>query len=254
MDDFKSVLRTPTAAGLLGSSFGFAVGYPFDVIKSFSQLEQTPSMIQSIKIIYNRFGFMGFYNGILTPLLCISAVKGTLFATYDFVLTSPIGSSIPDDGLYKYIKMAIAGSFGAVTSSFINSPVELIKLSYQRGVPFFSNFKFADIKTTLLKGLPETILRETPFYMTYFPLYNYCKDNNIPFAGGIAGTIPWIIIYPLDVIKTYKQNPINNNIPFTQFYAKYGKRTLINGLFPTILRAFPTHLATWIAYEQLIQI
>ena len=250
-DDLKAVFKTPTAAGLIGSSFGFAVGYPFDVIKSFSQLEQTRNMFNSVTIIYERFGLRGFYNGILTPLICRSAVKGTLFATYDYVLNiSAIKSEAKNS---NYLMMSIAGGAGAVTSSFINSPVELIKLSYQRGVPFFSNFKWNHLSTLLLKGLPETIIREVPFYMIYFPLYNYCKDHSISFAGGIAGTIPWIIIYPLDVIKTYKQNPINNNIPFITFYKQNGKRTLINGLFPTILRAFPTHLATWIAYEYLMK-
>jgi len=245
-------LQEPAVAGMIGSSVGFMVGYPFDVIKSYSQLEQTKNMFGSAQLIKQRYGFMGFYNGMMTPLLCRSAVKGALFGVHAGCMNSAIFKRFPDrEGSKPYTKMAIAGGIAACISSIINSPVELIKLSYQRGVPFWRNFRTPGFGKGLFLGLPETIYRDGPFFMLYFPLYYWLKENDVPFAGGIAGSIPWILTYPMDVLKTHTQNPDLNHLSFKEFYKLHGFRSLSNGLFPCIARAFPTHYTAWVVIDFL---
>jgi solute carrier family 25 (mitochondrial carnitine/acylcarnitine transporter), member 20/29 len=244
-------LQEPAVAGMIGSSVGFIVGYPFDVMKSYSQLEQTKNMFHSAKLINERFGFKGFYNGIMTPLLCRSAVKGSLFGVQAACMNSSLFSKIQDRGSANYAKMAVAGFVGACVSSLINSPVELIKLSYQRGVPFWHNFGAPGFFRGLFLGLPETIYRDGPFFALYFPLYYWLKEKDVPFAGGIAGSIPWILTFPMDVVKTHKQNPDMNHLSFREFYKLHGFRSLSNGLVPCIARAFPTHYTAWVVIDFL---
>lgn len=242
-------LQEPAVAGMIGSSVGFIVGYPFDVMKSFSQLEQTKNMIGSGRIINSRYGLKGFYNGMMTPLLCRSAVKGVLFGVHAGCMNSRLFAKVSSStsSTSNYMKMSVAGGFAAAVSSIINSPVELIKLSYQRGVPFFEahNPRDAGFIRGMFLGLPETIYRDAPFFMLYFPLYYWLKKQDVPFAGGIAGSIPWVLTYPMDVVKTLKQNPELNHLSFREFYKIHGFRTLSNGLMPCIARAFPTHCTAW---------
>jgi solute carrier family 25 carnitine/acylcarnitine transporter 20/29 len=245
-DRLKSTLQSPFISGLIAGTCGTVVAYPFDVVKTFSQLQQTPSMITSFRSIWKASGVTGFYRGMLSPLIFRSSVKGILFASYEFVYKGQFNVM---STWSPYSKMAVCGLFAGITSSLVCSPMELIKISNQQQTPF-RNILLAEGPRALLKGLPQTIARESPYYAIYFPLYQICKENQIPFAGGIAGTIPWILTYPLDVIKTHRQDP-KQTLSLATFYQKYGVKGFYNGLLPTILRAFPTHFVTWKVYDWL---
>ncbi len=239
-------VQSPFVAGILAGSCGTIVAYPFDVIKTYSQLHQHPHMIDNIKVIYQHQGWTGFYRGLWSPLVFRSSVKGLLFATYERLYRSHQLQSIPN----SYLKMGGVGIFAGITSSVLCSPMELIKISNQQGLTFRHRLKTEGWKI-IGRGLPETIIRESPYYAMYFPLYHYCIDHQIPLAGGIAGTVPWIVTYPLDVIKTLKQSQTPSN-SIIIFWHQYGLRGFYNGLLPTILRAFPTHYITWKVYGWLI--
>lgn len=232
-------------AGLIAGSCGTLISYPFDVIKTFCQTDQKPKMIDTCKLIYNKFGYSGFFKGLMSPLTCRSLIKGVLFYSYESV-----GKFINIEN--KYLKQSVSGLFASFPASLIASPVELIKISNQKGVKF-TNTLIKEGPMCLFKGLSNTIYREVPYNMIYFPLYDYCKDNKIPFAGGVAGTIPWIITYPIDVIKTRKQSPGDSlkYITVRELWSKGGMRAFYNGLTPTIFRAFPTHLITLHVYDYL---
>lgn len=63
----------------------------------------------------------------------------------------------------------------------------------------------------MFKGLPTTMIRETPSYGAYFASYEiFCKmvpggiDPNKPsfgllIAGGFAGIVGWLTTYPLGI-------------------------------------------------------
>jgi hypothetical protein len=175
--------------------------------------------------------------------------------------------------------MSIAGFISSFPASVLYCPFEIAKLYAQRGSKFYdfnwgkpprtptggSPFKpliyvqkkgghgrtlnlNPNIYKLLTMGLKETVIREVPFNIIYFPLYHLFKQNDIPLAGGFAGTLSWILIYPLDVIKTLKQIP-DKNISVSFLWKHYGIKGFYNGIFPTILRAFPTHLVTLQVYE-----
>ncbi len=245
-DQLKLALHSTFISGLVAGTCGTLVAYPFDVVKTFSQLQQTPSMITSFRSIWSASGVTGFYRGMLSPLIFRSSVKGLLFASYELVYKDQFHVM---STWSPYSKMAMSGLIAGIASSLVCSPMELIKISNQQLTPFRTTL-LSEGPRALLKGLPQTILRESPYYTIYFPLYHFCRENQVPFAGGIAGTIPWILTYPLDVIKTHRQDP-KQKLSLPAFYQKYGVKGFYNGLLPTILRAFPTHFVTWKVYDWL---
>ncbi|KAJ3276751.1 hypothetical protein HDV01_002804 [Terramyces sp. JEL0728] len=123
----------------------------------------------------------------------------------------------------------------------------------------------------LFKGLPTTIIRETPSYGAYFASYELmCRmipdvDPNEPspgllLAGGFAGIIGWLSTYPIDVVKTRLQsgrtrltvvqeerNPKYKNLinGLRVIAREEGVRVLFSGLGATAIRAFPTNAATF---------
>lgn len=72
-------------------------------------------------------------------------------------------------------------------------------------------------------------------------------------AGGTAGSLSWIIVYPVDVIKTRMQSDGVNSTPkykdyihcFVDSQKSEGYSFLTRGLVSTIIRAFPTNAVTF---------
>ncbi|CAG2102279.1 unnamed protein product [Medioppia subpectinata] len=121
----------------------------------------------------------------------------------------------------------------------------------------------------LYRGLALTLIREMPGYFFYFGGYELAKQtmsSNAPpyqsqelgfakttIAGGIGGVCFWTSMFPFDVIKSRVQIG-SGAVPkmasvFVDIVRTEGFRGLYSGLWPTLLRAFPTHAALFLAYE-----
>lgn len=244
-------------AGFAAGSMGLFVGYPFDVLKTYSQIHQHHSLLSSCRHIYNSYGLWGFFKGISAPLSLRSVIKTLNFVTYEKVLNSHFMGE-----RQKFLRMIVAGFISGLVSTVIVCPVDLIKISNQKGYQISQMIRRRG-PVYLLTGLKETMIKETLFHGISFPLYDYCKHIGIPFAGGIAGILPWILIYPIDVMKTIKQSPIKGGFGFgnlpqqqhlvittvAQLWEKKGVRGFYNGFYTSMLRAFPMHLVTFYVYD-----
>jgi solute carrier family 25 (mitochondrial carnitine/acylcarnitine transporter), member 20/29 len=136
------------------------------------------------------------------------------------------------------------------------------------------------------KGLGATAARDIPSIGIYFFIYKNGRDllgkleqknqTNVsttkPYtpsswvdlmAGGLAGTLSWGLIYPLDVIKTVTQvstKPVDGNLRAykdmhswevgTSLFKHHGWNIFYRGVGPTVLRAFPVNAATFFLYEK----
>lgn len=134
------------------------------------------------------------------------------------------------------------------------------------------------------KGLGATALRDVPSIGVYFFVYKQSRDlldklevrltkrdaNQDPsvmatmIAGGLAGTMSWLGVYPVDVIKTVTQvstdSPVAGNLKSykdmnswevgVSLYRQYGMKVFFRGLGPTLLRAFPVNATTFFFYEE----
>mmetsp|Transcript_24854 Transcript_24854/g.38310 ORF Transcript_24854/g.38310 Transcript_24854/m.38310 type:complete len:370 (-) Transcript_24854:287-1396(-) len=146
----------------------------------------------------------------------------------------------------------------------------------------------------LYRGWWVTFWREVPAFGLYFAAYDYLKDqtnalmarmatsgnnNNgalssedaaFPhhhhtwiasgIAGGISGALTWLIVYPLDIIKTNIQTSSftapKNDIKIwnvgCSIAAKHGYRYLFRGMGITLIRAFPTNAIIFPVYESTL--
>lgn len=139
------------------------------------------------------------------------------------------------------------------------------------------------------KGLGATAVRDIPSIGIYFFIYKNARDifgkleqraikiepgmppaaHHEPsslatiMAGGLAGTLSWAVIYPLDVIKTVTQvstapavaggkayKDMHSWEVGVSLFRQYGIRSFYRGLAPTLLRAFPVNASTFFFYEK----
>lgn len=157
------------------------------------------------------------------------------------------------------IKMAIAGTLAGLLSSFVVSPVELVKIRMQAqnkatnkkkkdddanddnedssSQLVFNNeldcakwmVKNEGWRTLFCHGLWITIIREIPSFAFYFVAYGLLAKSAMAdilgghaaplIFGAIAGWAMWIPTYPIDIVKTIEQ---------AQTTEKSGKKEVLN--------------------------
>jgi len=119
------------------------------------------------------------------------------------------------------------------------------------------------------RGFVATASREIPSLGIYFTTYKYVssvmRSIDSPYlnqtvgtvlAGGTAGAASWLVVYPLDVIKTTIQTSTealpNSIAGVAKFlYKKHGYRVFFKGLGTTVARAFPVNGITFAVYEKM---
>jgi hypothetical protein len=152
----------------------------------------------------------------------------------------------------------------------------------------------------MYKGFITTTAREIPGYAAYFYIYDYSLsflnrlyrqnmgysdgqktsvdgiDNGsnetlsplpILISGGLAGSLSWLVAYPMDVVKTHVQtagskevenpkglvaNPSKVRLQdiVLDIYRRHGVSGFFRGIGVTMTRAFPVNAATFYFYEE----
>lgn len=111
----------------------------------------------------------------------------------------------------------------------------------------------------VFKGLGVTGVRDFLGYGLYFATYEALTRSSLGshpigtasmlMAGGLSGTVSWILTYPLDVVKTRLQVDPGKYSSFADCLKKSvqseGLVCLTRGLTPTLIRAFPTNAVTF---------
>lgn len=80
-------------------------------------------------------------------------------------------------------------------------------------------------------------------------------------SGGFCGILSWLIVFPVDAIKTNLQKDIMMTQPrysgvwdcAKSLVKKNGFRGLYRGLNVTLIRAFPIHSLNFLVYEQVLK-
>lgn len=119
-------------------------------------------------------------------------------------------------------------------------------------------------------GLTTTIAREVPGYFCFFGAYELCrtafaehmkceKDDigvlPIVFSGGFGGGCLWLVVYPMDCVKSRIQvmSMTGKQAGFFKTLMTIarteGVRALYSGLTPTMVRTFPANGALFLGYE-----
>jgi len=212
------------AGGLAGTTVDLAL-YPIDTVKT---------RLQSSKGFFQSGGFNGIYNGVGAAALGSAPGAALFFGVYErlkIVLSnSEWGRQGQDDGRgggdRRVMGHMVAASVGEAAACLVRVPTEVIKQNMQTTQLSFTstcrtilgqksaNTIVPSVFGGLYRGYAVTLMREVPFALIQFPLYERIKAEwsfrqNVEvspvqaaacgsFSGGIAGALTT----PLDVIKT----------------------------------------------------
>ena len=232
-----------TSAGVVGTILGF----PFDTTKTTMQLSNM-SVTNSIRTIYSKSGFVGFYKGVGSPLVALTILNTVNFSSYAR-FRNLLSVQSPLDLRNKYFewKIALAAALVGPIASSISTPFELVKtqmqLSASNGPATMTITKGTVWKNSLhaavdlvkrfgirhlYLGHSVNTLREMVFLSTYFTVYEHLKYNlsgsnsersfislsplfSVPLSGGCAGACGWFVSFPLDLIKTNIQKGFDHS-------------------------------------------
>ncbi|CAM6120412.1 unnamed protein product [Calypogeia fissa] len=161
------------------------------------------------------------------------------------------------------VAAANPGAVGTVTAAAemikYTGPMDVARhvLKYERGV------------RGLFKGMVPTMLREVPGNAALFGSYEATKQliaggkdtsslgrGSLLTAGGVAGAVFWMSVYPADVVKSviqvddYRNPKYKGTIDaFKKVYAAEGIKGLYRGFGPAMARSVPANAACFLAYE-----
>ncbi|XP_042369398.1 mitochondrial ornithine transporter 1-like [Plectropomus leopardus] len=189
--------------------------------------------------------------------------------------------------LISDIQKASAGSLASIFSSMAICPTELVKCRLQAMHEMEASGRITSgqkstvwtvVKTVLktdgplgfYQGLTSTMVREIPGYFCFFGAYELCRSQfahymgtdkdsigvlPLMFSGGFGGACLWLMVYPIDCVKSRIQvyslagRQEGFMKTFTGIIRNEGFPALYSGLTPTMIRTFPANGALFLAYE-----
>ncbi|RWS16888.1 mitochondrial ornithine transporter 1-like protein [Dinothrombium tinctorium] len=273
-------------SGSMGGCANVLVGQPLDTVKV--KLQTFPHLYSNAFVCFRetlaKDGiFKGLYAGSVPALIANVAENSVLFCAYGFCqktvqyVTGNEKPTLPEK--------AVCGSMAGFFAAFTLCPTELIKCKLQALRESGNNNKIGPFSLTrsilraegiqgLFKGLLPTLSREMPGYFFFFGGYEFTKvfltnsfkiygstseENSSDvgpiitiMSGGVGGVCFWTAVFPFDVVKSRIQVKSSNTSMMRVLVSiarTEGIAGLYNGLFPTILRSFPSTGALFFAYE-----
>ncbi|KAI9266133.1 mitochondrial carrier domain-containing protein [Helicostylum pulchrum] len=273
-------------AGTIGGWAQVVVGHPADTIKVRLQTQPSPPIYSSamdcVRKLIKEEGAKGLYRGVMSPLAGIGFCNAVMFMANGH--SRRLLQNGDEKKVLSIVEIGLAGSMAGSVMAFLNCPIELLKVKLQtqdpKGIiaangkhePAYKGVIDCGVRTVraqgfmgIYRGMGITLLRDTPSYFAYFVGYEgikriiqYTKPDgqlttfDLLMAGGLSGFAAWVPAYPQDVIKSNYQNDLRyksyREVAKT-LYKAAGPKAFINGIGPTLVRAFPANAATFFAYE-----
>ncbi|XP_060095479.1 mitochondrial S-adenosylmethionine carrier protein isoform X1 [Heteronotia binoei] len=241
--DRRDFLASLTAGGLAGMCVDLVL-FPLDTVKT---------RLQSPQGFKKAGGFHGIYAGVPSTAVGSFPNAAAFFVTYECM------KAVLHTDASPYLASAthmLAASFGEVVACLIRVPSEVVKQRAQVSptsstLRILSNTVCEEGVLGLYRGYKSTVLREIPFSVVQFPLWESLKDLwswkqghvvdswQSAVCGAFAGGFAAAVTTPLDVAKTRimlakagSRNATGNVLP-----ALYGvwKTQGIPGLFAGVV-------------------
>ncbi|XP_047449412.1 solute carrier family 25 member 15a [Mugil cephalus] len=278
------------SAGAVGGTACVLSGQPFDTAKV--KMQTFPTMyrgfVHCFVSTFRQVGFRGLYQGTVPALIANISENAVLFLGYGlcqdavrFLIRKDKGAELSD------FQKASAGGLASIFSAMALCPTELVKCRLQAMHEMEMSGKVAKgqkstvwsvVKTVLrtngplgfYQGLSTTIVREIPGYFCFFGAYELCRSEfaqhmgtdkegigilPLMFSGGFGGACLWLVIYPIDCVKSRIQvySLAGRQEGFVKSFRAIvrneGFAALYSGLTPTLIRTFPANGALFLAYE-----
>lgn len=195
------------AGGAAGTAVDVVL-YPFDTIKT---------RLQSEAGFFKSGGVRGIYSGLLSAALGSAPGAALFFVAYE--TTKKAFNNVSESRHFEAFGHMTAASLGEITACLVRVPVEVVK---QRTQALNTGSSLASFQFTLksegvrgfYRGYASTVMREIPFSVIQFPLWEFMKSTwsersgqpitawQSSVCGAIAGGTSAAITTPLDVVKT----------------------------------------------------
>ncbi|XP_018310506.1 S-adenosylmethionine mitochondrial carrier protein homolog [Mycetomoellerius zeteki] len=194
----RNVFVTSLIAGGAAGTFVDIALFPLDTLKT---------RLQSKQGFLKTGGFTSLYKGIGPVLIGTAPTAALFFLTYEEIKTI-LEPRISMD-YYTPLHMG-AAAISEMVACLLRVPVEVMKQRRQAQVHDRKSFDFK----LLYRGYCSTVLRDMPFSIVQFPLWEYLKKSyrfyiereiypvESAICGAIAGGISAAVTTPLDVVKT----------------------------------------------------
>ncbi|KAH3667323.1 hypothetical protein OGAPHI_002972 [Ogataea philodendri] len=203
MNEFTISLVSGGAAGT-ATDLAF---FPIDTIKT---------RLQAHGGFLHNGGFRGLYRGLASAVVASAPSAALFFVTYDTLKRQLLSTNTP-----AAVCHMISASCGEIAACLVRVPAEVIKqrtqslkfnTSAQALRHILGNKSGEGVLRGLYRGWSTTIMREIPFTIIQFPLYEYLKslwsqDTVLSPAkgavcGSVAGGVAAAATTPLDLLKT----------------------------------------------------
>ena len=258
-------------SGILASSITSSISIPMDLIKI--RMQQHPAAISAAAMarsMYRQDGVAGFYRGSLFGFVFIGVVSAAKFCTYKYLQYM----AEHHETLSSYpARIAISSVVVSLITSVSMNPIELVRIKTL--TPEFTRDKKGSFRVAqhlvrsygilgLQKAYGYTLAREVIFHLSFFHLYESINDYfgsinksglGLFIASMVSSPISWILIYPIDTIKTNLQAEQNNKcirMTGTRFIRNLHEQgnlsSLYRGLPSVMVRSAiinPVFLASW---------
>lgn len=280
-DHDKKRVAKDLLAGTAGGIAQVLVGQPFDTTKV--RIQTSPTPITAKEVITNllkKEGPVAFYKGTLTPLVGVGACVSLQFGVNEAMKRFFHYKNPKSSHTLTLPQYYACGFIGGLSNSFLASPIEHVRIRLQTQTASGSGATFKgpldlikQLKANgaLMRGLGTTAVRESHgcgiYFLTYEALIARQIHKGIPRAeipawklctyGAISGTSLWLMVFPIDVIKSVMQtdnlkDPKFGNNMFAvarNMYKQYGISSFFKGFGPIMVRAAPANAATFATFE-----
>lgn len=282
------------SGGLAGMA-GVVAGAPLDTVRVRQQQptiggpKESNHAYHLLRGMLRREGFTSLFRGTTYPMSTAAIQNAVCFEAYEVMARylGRLGTSV-DTGLTSPLPLSWvfwSGCFAGAVQTAIVTPIDLLKIRLQLQTARPGSFAYVGplsmlrfvISTegipALYRGTVITALRDIPSHGVYFAAFEGLREYLDPgcrsgraksheasiwAAGGIAGAVSWLVIYPLDVVKSRIQATTASCAPYKswtecmrQSVAKEGPGILARGLSSTLTRAFLVNSAIFSVYESV---
>ncbi|ROV93041.1 hypothetical protein VPNG_09445 [Cytospora leucostoma] len=252
------------AGGIAGTTVDLTL-FPLDTLKT---------RLQSSQGFFASGGFRGIYRGIGSAALGSAPGAAFFFCTYEAAKTALAEARrTRSGGGGGAVDHMLAASLGEVAACAVRVPTEVVKQRAQAGQHGGSSMSsllailgrrravgLAGVWRELYRGWGITILREVPFTVIQFPLWealkSYSREKRRSAAGGygegggdvsagesalygsVSGGVAAAITTPLDVIKTRTMLSAERQKVWdivTGIYREQGIRSFFAGIGPRVM-------------------
>lgn len=279
----KSALATQArsfVAGGVGGVCAVITGHPFDLVKVRLQTAEKgvyTGALDVVKRTIAREGLLrGMYAGVSAPLIGVTPMFAVSFWGYgvgkDLVRQV---STVDEKTGFSIAQVSAAGFFSAIPMTLITAPFERVKImlqlqGQQKGPPKYTSsmdvvrqlYKAGGV-ANVFRGSAATLARDGPGSAAYFATYEYLKQRLSPengelslgavsCAGGAAGVSMWLLVFPVDTVKSRLQGATEKTSVgqvVSEVYSKGGIKGFFPGVGPALLRSFPANAATFVGLE-----